>query len=76
MLISIFLLSPPTGPMCPQDTSFTKTRFPFQMRHGDYDMSEDCLRLSVYSPDTDVTAALPVMVFIHGGRFIAGTSDE
>ena len=46
------------------------------MRYGDYEMSEDCLRLSVYTPDTDVTAALPVMVFIHGGRFIAGTSDE
>ena len=69
-------MSPPTGPMCIQDISITKTMFLDLMHNPDYDMSEDCLRLSVYSPATDVTAALPVIVVIDGGRFIAGTSDE
>jgi len=35
--------------------------------------SEDCLYLNVFRPDS--TEKLPVMVFIHGGGFVNGTSS-
>jgi len=39
--------------------------------------SEDCLHLNVFSPDHKFTGdvALPVMVWIHGGGFLVGSSD-
>ncbi|MGC4934317.1 carboxylesterase/lipase family protein [Gordonia sp. DT30] len=37
-------------------------------------MSEDCLTLNVFAPDTESTAPRPVMVFIHGGAYILGTA--
>ncbi|MGV9825846.1 MULTISPECIES: carboxylesterase/lipase family protein [unclassified Gordonia (in: high G+C Gram-positive bacteria)] len=37
-------------------------------------MSEDCLTLNVFSPETASTAPRPVMVFIHGGAYILGTT--
>lgn len=36
--------------------------------------SEDCLTLNVYAPTTGLK--LPVMVFIHGGAFVAGGSVQ
>lgn len=39
--------------------------------------SEDCLRLSVTMPaDAAPDAALPVMVFVHGGSYVAGGGDN
>ncbi|HNM84085.1 MAG TPA: carboxylesterase/lipase family protein [Mycobacterium sp.] len=36
--------------------------------------SEDCLTLNVVAPENATGDALPVMVFIHGGAFILGSS--
>jgi para-nitrobenzyl esterase len=38
--------------------------------------SEDCLSLSIWTPAREPTERLPVMVWIHGGGFFSGASDE
>ncbi|OBI85497.1 carboxylesterase/lipase family protein [Mycobacterium sp. 1245805.9] len=37
-------------------------------------MSEDCLTLNVVTPEVAADEALPVMVFVHGGGYIMGSS--
>ena len=39
-------------------------------------ISEDCLSLNVWIPAKNAKAKVPVMVWIHGGGFIAGASSE
>jgi len=39
-------------------------------------MSEDCLSLNVWTPATAADAALPVLVWIYGGRFVFGAGSE
>ena len=38
--------------------------------------SEDCLSLNIIAPTTDADALRPVMLFIHGGAYTAGSSRE
>ncbi|QCQ90031.1 carboxylesterase/lipase family protein [Rhodococcus sp. SGAir0479] len=45
------------------------------LRPGKYQpISEDCLTLNVVAPATASTKPRPVMVFVHGGAFVIGTT--
>ena len=45
------------------------------LRPGNYQpMSEDCLTLNVTAPEPPTEQPLPVMVFIHGGAYVMGSS--
>lgn len=44
--------------------------------YPDLDVSEDCLYLNLWTPALDDKAALPVMVWLHGGSNTSGWSHE
>ncbi len=43
---------------------------------GRASLSEDCLYLNVFAPARRPVSRLPVMVWIHGGGFVGGESDD
>jgi len=56
------------GPACPQaNVSLTPDL---------EEMSEDCLRLNIWTPTRINPEPLPVMVFLHGGGFARGRGSE
>ena len=56
-------------PACIQP-EYTQKLFPVKILQ--WDMSEDCLFMNIWSPITNETS-LPVMVWIHGGMFTIGS---
>lgn len=56
------------GPDCVQPAEYPELRGAA--------MSEDCLRVNVWSPAKNPSAQLPVMVWIHGGGFTYGSGSH
>jgi para-nitrobenzyl esterase len=74
----------PTGPLrwrAPQElpaSSDMRTAYDFGpecLQPGTLNASEDCLTVNVFRP-FGVDGPLPVMIFIHGGDFVAGTAND
>ncbi|AUD02654.1 carboxylesterase/lipase family protein [Spirosoma pollinicola] len=65
------------GPVCPMDITTTTNdviEFPF---HHDWGFTnENCLSLNVWTPQATPAQKRPVMVWLHGGGFTAGSSVE
>jgi para-nitrobenzyl esterase len=58
------------GPRCMQGRPYPDMVF------RDPGTSEDCLSLNIWTPAASASAKLPVMVWIYGGGFAAGTTSE
>jgi para-nitrobenzyl esterase len=59
------------GPECPQYFGSFASIKKIDAR----EVGEHCLVLNVWRPDTDDTDPKPVMVWVHGGAFMAGTGN-
>jgi para-nitrobenzyl esterase len=66
------------GPVCPQPvrTGWASDRLAFLFDWDDGHPGEDCLRLNVWTPAADGRTKRPVMVWLHGGGYEAGSSQE
>ncbi|CAO1442227.1 unnamed protein product, partial [Diamesa serratosioi] len=62
------LIAQQDAPICTQIDIFS--------RSSEVRGQEDCLYLNVYAPVKNTTELLPVMVFIHGGGWIAGAASK
>uniref|UniRef100_A0A915KS63 acetylcholinesterase n=1 Tax=Romanomermis culicivorax TaxID=13658 RepID=A0A915KS63_ROMCU len=61
---------------CPQaiDTYFGSSFRGSEMWNANTQLSEDCLYVNIWAPQSRDRAPLPVMVWIYGGGFSSGTS--
>ncbi|MBQ6073717.1 MAG: carboxylesterase/lipase family protein [Bacteroidales bacterium] len=66
------------GPTCPQDkrTGWWSDDQAFAMHWDDGFPDEDCLRVNVWSAGINDSGKRPVMVWLHGGGFRAGSGQE
>lgn len=66
------------GPTCPTTPrgSWGNDEEKFLMQWSDGIPGEDCLRINVWSPGVNDGKKRPVMVWIHGGGFSSGSSEE
>jgi para-nitrobenzyl esterase len=65
------------GAVCPIDpTTTVNDPLEFGFNHNWGYMNEDCLKLNVWSPGINDQKKRPVMVWLHGGGFSAGSAIE
>ena len=66
------------GPVCPQPVraGWASDRLAFLFDWDDGYPGEDCLRLNVWTPGANARSKRPVMVWLHGGGYEAGSSQE
>ena len=66
------------GPVCPQPDrqGWTNDEIAFAFNWDDGWSSEDCLRLNIWTPKVGDAGRRPVMVWLHGGGYTAGSGQE
>ena len=66
------------GPVCPQAvrTGWQSDELAFAFNWDDGFPGEDCLRLNIWTPGLDARKKRPVMVWLHGGGYSAGSGQE
>jgi len=66
------------GPTCPQvpRTGWANDENAFLFQWDDGQPGEDCLRVNVWTPGLNDGKKRPVMVWLHGGGFTAGSGQE
>jgi para-nitrobenzyl esterase len=66
------------GPVSPQParTGWNNDEVAFLFNWNDGIQGEDCLRLNIWTPGLKDNRKRPVMVWLHGGGFVAGNGQE
>jgi para-nitrobenzyl esterase len=66
------------GPVCPINVTsmILSDEMEFAQQHDFGYMNENCQNLNVWTPDINDGAKRPVMVWLHGGGYTAGSSRE
>lgn len=66
------------GPVCPiiPTTVITNDEIEFAQEHDWGYMNENCQNLNVWTPGINDGSKRPVMVWLHGGGYMAGSSHE
>ena len=66
------------GPVCPQQDrqGWLNDEIAFAFNWDDGFSSEDCLRLNIWTPKAGDNGKRPVMVWLHGGGYSAGSGQE
>ena len=66
------------GPVCPQPDrqGWANDEIAFAFNWDDGWSSEDCLRLNIWTPKVGDAGRRPVMVWLHGGGYTAGSGQE